>query len=197
MNQPTSLIVCPTSHMGRGWLYAFEEYYKNAFFQNSGQGNVQSILDGTVRFRPDEPDDSRLGDAGQTPVQDVRVTLSGDGNEFHATTTSLGKYSFTKVPPGEYSIDAQLPGYRLDWAPDRLSLAPIGCVAAELLMKVDRRVQGMTRDDSGAPVPDALVEMVSTNQNLKRWEQPVLLGVSDENGHYASTAYHQARIIWA
>jgi len=51
-------------------------------------------------------------------------------------------------------------------------------------MKVDRRVQGTVRDDDGAPVSGALVEMVSTNKQLKQWEQTVLLDVSDESGHY-------------
>jgi hypothetical protein len=70
-------------------------------------------------------------------------------------------------------------------APDGVSLAPDGCVEADLLMKVDRRVQGIVRDDNGAPVRGALVEMVSTNQQLKQWERPVLLDVSDESGQYA------------
>ena len=64
-------------------------------------------------------------------------------------------------------------------------LAPNGCVEADLLMKVDRRVQGIVRDDNGAPVSGALVEMVSTNEKLKQWERPVLLDVSDESGRYA------------
>lgn len=56
-------------------------------------GRAITHVDGTVRFRPDEPEDSQLGDAGRTPMKDVRITLTGAGNEFHATTTSVGKYS--------------------------------------------------------------------------------------------------------
>jgi hypothetical protein len=154
------------------------------FLKLLSEGTAVTHVDGTVRFRPDEPEDSRLGDAGRTPMKDVRITLSGEGKEFQATTTSVGRYAFTKLPPGKYTIAADLAGYRLDWAPHGVSLAPNGCVEADLLMKVDRRVQGVVRDDNGVPVAGALVEMVSTNQQLKPWEQPVLLGVSDENGQY-------------
>ena len=155
------------------------------FLQLLSGGKAVTHVDGSVRFRPDEPEDSRLGDAGRTPMKDVQITLSGEGKQFHATTTSDGRYSFTKLPPGKYTIAADLAGYSLDWAPDDLSLAPNGCVEADLLMKVDRRVQGVVRDDNGARASGVLIEMVSTNQQLKQWERPVLLDVSDESGEYA------------
>jgi hypothetical protein len=109
----------------------------------------------------------------------LRATLSGDGKQFHSTTTSIGSYSFSKLPPGEYTVDANLSGYSLAWAPESIKLAANGCVEANLLMEIDRRVQGVVRDDDGAPVSHVLVKIVSTNQHLKRWEQPVLLDVSD------------------
>ena len=152
------------------------------YLKQYAAGNVTTHIDGTVRYRPDDPDDR---DEERTPMKDVRVTLSGDGKQFHATTTSAGRYSVSNLPPGEYTIDADLSGYRLDWAPDSVTLAANGCAAANLLMKVDRRVQGVVLDGNGAPVQGALVEMVSTNRQLKRSEHPVLLDVSDENGHYA------------
>ena len=152
--------------------------------QQYSAGRTATYIDGTVRFRPDEPEDSDLGDAGRTPLKDVRVTLSGNGTQFSTTTTSAGRYSFPNLAPGEYAVSAELSGYRVDWAPESVNLVANGCAEANLLMKVDRRVRGRIRDDNGEPVSGALVEMVSTNQQLKRWEQPVLLDVSDEIGDY-------------
>lgn len=154
-----------------------------AFLKEYSAGKVTTHIDGTVRFRPDEPDDSKLGEAGRTPMKDVQVTLAGSGRTYRAVTNSIGGYSFSGIPPGEYNIDAELPGFRLNWAPDVI-LAAKGCMAADMLMKVDRRVTGTIRDDNGAAVSGALVEMTSTNDNLKRWQQPVLLDESDENGRY-------------
>jgi len=155
-----------------------------AFLELFSSGKVTTLVDGTVRFRPDEPEDSRLGEAGRTPLKDVQVTLSGNGKHFRATTTSAGSYSFLNLDPGEYMVDADLSGYRLDWAPDSVVLLANSCFEANLLMKVDRRIEGNVRDDRGTPVSGALVEMVSTNEQLKRSEQPVLLDISDEDGHY-------------
>ncbi len=152
-----------------------------SFLEKYRAGKVTTHIDGTVRFRPDEPMDS---DERRTPLQNVRVTLSGDGREFHAMTDSVGRYTFSNVAPGEYTVDAELPGYRTNWVPDQVTLAEKGCAEADILMKVDRRVQGVVRDASGTPVGGARVEMSSTNAQLKLWEQPILLDVSDENGHY-------------
>jgi hypothetical protein len=153
------------------------------FLRQYSAGKVTTHIDGTVRYRPDEPDDSKLGEAGRTPMKDVRVTLSGPGKTYRAVTNSVGGYSFSDIPPGQYEIDAEMPGFRLNWAPDVI-LAANGCVSADMLMKADRRVMGTVRDVAGAPVSGTLVEMISTNDRLKRWEQPVLLGESDENGRY-------------
>lgn len=156
-----------------------------AFLDQYSSGRATTHVDGTVRFRPEEPDDSRLGEAGRTPLKNVQVTLSGNGNIFRATTTSAGSYSFLNLDPGEYTVEADLSGYRLDWAPDSIVLVANGCFEANLLMKVDRRIEGRVRDKRGAPVSGALVEMVSADENLKRSEQPILLDISDEDGHYA------------
>jgi len=45
MTQPTSLIVCPTSHMDWDWINSFEEYYKTDINGGDGTVPVQVILD--------------------------------------------------------------------------------------------------------------------------------------------------------
>jgi hypothetical protein len=155
------------------------------FLRQYKTGNVATQISGTVRFRPDEPEDSKLGDAGRVPLGDVRVTLSGDGIQLGATTTPLGRYSFSNIAPGEYTVDAQLAGYRIIFAQPPFKLGVNGCLEANLLMKIDRRVAGKVLDSSGSPVKGALIEMVSTDPKLKRWEKPVLLDESHEKGHYA------------
>jgi hypothetical protein len=154
------------------------------FLKEYSAGAVRTHISGIVRYRPDEPEDSKLGDEGRTPMKDVRVTVSSGGKEFSTDTNSLGQYFFTGLPAGQYEIDAQSSGYRLNWAPNNLTLRANGCLEANMLMKVDRRVYGVVRDANGAPASGVIVEMMSVNRQLKRWEQPVLLGISDPNGKY-------------
>lgn len=116
----------------RGVEYAAEDL---AFLKQYGTGYAATHISGTVRFRPDEPDDSKLGDAGRTPLNNVQITLSGDGVQFSAQTNPSGDYLFENMAPGRYSVAADLTGYRLYRAPNEITLAANGCAQADLLMK--------------------------------------------------------------
>jgi len=105
------------------------------FLKQYSTGEVPTHISGTVRYRPDEPEDSKLGDLGRTPMKDVKVTVSSNDQQFSASTNSLGQYSFTGLPAGQYDVDAELSGYRLNWAPNGLTLHPNGCLEANMLMK--------------------------------------------------------------
>jgi hypothetical protein len=136
---------------------------------------------GTIRFRPDDPDDER---EERTTLRGVRVTLSSAGREFHATTDVAGRYSISGLPQGEYEIAAELPNYHVDGEPDEITLHAYGCVQADLLMMADRRVAGIVRNENGSVVDGALVEMIRTDRLLKPWEQPILRAISDDDGSY-------------
>lgn len=157
------------------------------FLKEYDKANTKTHVSGKVRFQPDEPDepdDIELGERGSTPIKGATVTLTSGERELHTITDAAGDYSFIGLTPGEYEIGAELPGYRLDRAPDGIRLRAGGCAQANLLMTVDRRVYGVVRDEKGAPVQGALVEMVSTDRRLKRWQKPVLLDISTEDGTY-------------
>lgn len=147
-------------------------------------GKTNTQVSGTIRYRPDEPNDSRLGDEGRTPMKDVSVTISGAGRPFRTKTDASGRYSISGLPPGNYEVNAELAGYRMNWAMSEIQVAAKGCAVVDVLMKVDRRVQGTLRSGDGRPVAGALVEMVPTKPNSKRWENPILLAESDERGFY-------------
>lgn len=156
-----------------------------AFLKQYSAGRVTTRIYGTVRFRPDDAEDSA---EGRTPLKGVSLTLSSGGKKFHATTDSVGMYSLSNLPPGEYAVDVDLSGYhlnRLGWGMDNVMLRANGCAVADLLMKVDTKVEGTVLDNDGAPVSDALVEMVSTEQKPDRRARFGPRSVTDRNGHYA------------
>jgi len=154
------------------------------FLRSYLAGETMTKIYGRVRYRPDKPDEGGLGTAGRTPMKDVTVNVSGAGRSFQAKTDANGRYSVSGLPAGQYEIDAELPGYRTNGAIGELQLAPGGCAVADVLMNVDRRVHGTVRSDDGRPVAGALVEMVPTKPGSKRWQDPILLDVSDEDGSY-------------
>lgn len=87
------------------------------FLEKRSAGKTTTHVSGTVRYRAHEPDDSDLGDDDGSPLTNVIVSLTTEGRTLQTTTDVSGVYSFPAVSPGEYEIMADLPGYRLDWAP--------------------------------------------------------------------------------
>ena len=161
--------------------YADEDLH---FLDTYVHGKTATEISGTVRFSPDEADDTSLDTEGGTPMKDVRVTIVSEGREYGATTDASGRYSISRIPAGTYEIRAELAGYGTNWTVDQIALAPRGCAVADVLMKVDRRVQGITRSGDGRPLAGVLVELVPTSPNPKRWLNPILIGESDEHGAY-------------
>ncbi len=154
------------------------------FLDDYSAGSVSTHVDGKVWFQPDGSDDD---EEKRVPLKGVKVTLVGGTTLLSAKSTVSGRFAIANVPPATYSLLAELAGYSLEWAPESVTVAPNGCADVDLLMKVDRRVQGLVLDNNGAPVSNALVELVSLQPGLKPWEQPTLLDVSDEQGHYSVT----------
>lgn len=179
---PTGAIPARGCTRSRAVEYADEDLQ---FLKNYVAGKTITQISGTVLYRPDESDDSRLGEQGRTPLKDVSVTISGANGSYKAKTDATGRYAVSNIPPGQYEVNAELGGYRAVWVRDEFQLAEKGCAVADVLMKVDRRVAGIVRSRDGEPVAGALVEMVPTKPRSERWQNPVLLDVSDKNGLYA------------
>jgi hypothetical protein len=153
------------------------------FLNQYAAGSVSTFIAGTVRFRPDEPQDSKLDDRGRTPLRGVKITLRGTGGISRMVTDFLGNFKFTNLPSGHYTIDAELPGYFLNWGPEDIELRANGCVQPlDLLMKIDRRAEGVVTDQKGAPIRGARVEMIQVD-GQSSWP-PVLLSSTDEKGWF-------------
>jgi TonB family protein len=106
----------------------------------SAQGRADGILTGTV------------SDATGAVVPGVAVTVSGGQVEFQTVTDQVGRYQFATLPPGLYSVSAQLPGF---------SNAPVGRIQVQssqtsiqnLTLAVGAIAQKVTVSVAGQPKP--------------------------------------------
>ena len=155
------------------------------FLKQYSAGRVITHVSGSVSLQPDPSEDRSSQDGDAIPMKDVRVTVLMDGRHFSTHTNSLGQYSFTRLPPGEYEITAEFPGHRQTDTPEEFTLYPNGCIESDLTMKVARRVKGVVQDENGTPVPEIMVEMVPVKRKPERWRGPILLAITDEQGRYA------------
>jgi hypothetical protein len=180
---PTGAIPARGCTRNRAVEYADEDL---KFLKALVAGKSSTEVSGTVRYRSDEPDDSRLGDRGRTPMKDVSIMISGEGRIFRAKTGARGRYSISSIPPGKYAVKAELNGYRTNWVTDEIKLAPSGCVMADALMKVDRRAGRHRSIERRSASAGRHGGDDSHKRSSERWKDPVLLDISNEKGSMRS-----------
>ena len=93
------------------------------------------------------------------PLKKVAITLEGDKDPT-ATTTSDGKFSFTNIPPGDYTIKAERVGY-LESPETVVTLQP-GEVKKDFVVKLTPQavISGRVLDEDGDPVPGSRVAYI-------------------------------------
>jgi hypothetical protein len=151
------------------------------FLEQYALGKVKTQVSGTVRFRPERAEDT---EAARTPIRGVHIDLKGKEKQFEALTDAAGHYAFPDLPADEYRIGAQLDGYSVNWIIEKISLQSKACVVSDVLMKVDRRIQGVVRDERGAAVSGAAVELIPTQVEPDSKYLFTLDSVSDDDGRY-------------
>lgn len=126
---PTGAIPARGCTRSRAVEYAQEDLQ---FLGACLEGSTTTEVSGTVRYRPDEPDDSKRGELGRTGMKDVSITISGSGQTFRTATDASGRYSISG-PAGGYEIGFDLAGYRTNWAKEEIQLGAKGCAVADAL----------------------------------------------------------------
>jgi hypothetical protein len=91
------------------------------------------------------------------------ITISNDAVSFKATTGPTGRFSLQDLPPGEYSVRADLTPYRMDPNPIRFSLTnsenghlrvpEAGCGYTEVELATASSIDGIVLDPSGKGAP--------------------------------------------
>ncbi len=152
-----------------------------AFLDEYAKGKTVNQISGRVRYRPD---DSSAHPERRTPLPRVRVALTDRSRRYFAETDAKGLYLFTGLPAGVYRLEVESPGFRMDGGSRTLELAPNACSTGDVLMKDDRRVRGVVRNEDGSPARGAPVELALAEPYPEPWRNPVLFSTTDNQGRY-------------
>lgn len=116
-------------------------------------------------------------------VTNAKVTATAGTNVFTTTTGTDGRFRFSGLTPGKYSVAIEMPA---DLSPQRtrnVEVADRGCAQVDYYATLDGRIQGRLVDQtgkSGGIEAVSLVPLVSIKEKRPRnfWD------VSDENGDF-------------
>src|SRR5215468_6189933 len=121
----------------------------------SGQ-TATSSLAGTVR-------DST---GGVLPGVNLTITNQATGQQRHVVTDSNGSYFATSLPIGEYTIKAELPGFKTEVRQGIvLQLGRQG--NADLFMEVGNVSEEVTVEEAAAPLQTASAELSEVIDNTR------------------------------
>jgi len=129
------------------------------------------------------------------PLQDVEVSIYNSENREitrHGMTSSDGRFIFTSVPAGKYSLMGAAHGYRAQGFRQHgdffigIAVGPdLDSEHIAFRLFADARIEGKVLDDTGEPVRQASVSLYVRNTDSGRQlTRQLTSAVTDDRGHY-------------
>lgn len=100
-------------------------------------------------------------------MAEVNVYLRNSERVFQTVSDAAGTFEFTRVPPGEYELNTDLPKY-LGGSQERVRVVDKGCQKVVMWIQGTGEIKGRVLDANGEPVRAGIVSIFSAD------------GVSDE-----------------
>jgi 5-hydroxyisourate hydrolase-like protein (transthyretin family) len=129
------------------------------------------------------------------PLQDVEVSIySSENRELarHVMTSSDGRFVFTSVPAGKYTLTGTAHGYRPQGFHQHgdyfvgIAVGPdLDSEHITFRLVADARIEGKVLDDTGEPVRQASVSLYVRNSDSGRQlTRQLTSAATDDRGHY-------------
>ena len=96
-------------------------------------------------------------------IKGVRITAEGpNGQKFETFTSDDGTYKMSGLPPGIYTVRADVPSYlHLDRdEPEKVEVPNKGCASVGFLTRTDGRIAGVVRDAAGKLAPEKYIDLI-------------------------------------
>ena len=127
-----------------------------AYLKTALHPSATGRIFGIVQYQrnPDE-------DYQPRPIRNYCVELSGGGKTRTAVTDEDGRYEFTGVVAGRYSIHVDVPSGEHAYSPREVTLAdPRGCAAGDFWVALDGRITVRVLDAEQRPVPGLVLDLI-------------------------------------
>ncbi|HEU4769271.1 MAG TPA: carboxypeptidase-like regulatory domain-containing protein, partial [Pyrinomonadaceae bacterium] len=124
-------------------------------------------------------------------LQNIKVTVEGNGQTLEVLTDSEGRYEFKGVPQGTYRLRAELPSY-LSYDAHAINISGRGCVPLDIAAQSRAKISGKVEDVNGkslvqvrislVPADEPLTEMLSEDNQKDR---PKVFTTTDQQGAFS------------
>jgi hypothetical protein len=119
----------------------------------------------------------------ETYLDNIKITIEGNGRRFETTTNKEGYYQVGGLPPGQYNVKADISDGQSSYSQLTVNVVDRGCAARDFYLHVNGQISGRVFDEKDNPLPNIKVDIISAKdaQDLSpkgKW------GYTDKDGHY-------------
>jgi hypothetical protein len=119
----------------------------------------------------------------ETYLDNIKITIEGNGRRFETTTNKDGYYQASGLAPGRYNVKAGLSDSQNSHFESTVDVVDRGCAARDLFLPVNGQISGRVFDENDNPIPNNKVDIISAKdaQDLSpkgKW------GYTDKDGRY-------------
>jgi len=152
-----------------------------AYFRAIPEVGTGGLVYGRVKKRtPPLSFDNRYQ---ETYLDNIKITIEGNGRRFETTTNKDGYYQVSGLAPGKYNVKAGISDSQNFHSESTVDVVDRGCAARDFYLHVNGQISGRVFDDNDNPLPNIRVDIISAKdaQNLSpkgKW------GSTDKDGRY-------------
>jgi hypothetical protein len=135
------------------------------------------------------------GVADYPMLNGATVSMQGSGGKTTTTTGEDGRFNFTNVSPGNYSLSAALAGFTPKSAAYDVRVPAHGCGAAVISMSTNAGVAGTVLREDGSPAPEVPVEMAFADPRFWGACSGVCSTTTDDKGRFRFSSLPAGKFV--
>src|SRR5262245_45014509 len=97
----------------------------------------------------------------ETYLDNIKITIEGNGKRFETTTNGDGQYRVSGLTPGQYTVMAYISESLSSRSHLKIDLVDRGCVARDFNVYVNGQISGRVLDEKGDPRRNIKVDIIS------------------------------------
>jgi hypothetical protein len=130
-----------------------------AYFRAIPETGAGSLVYGRVKkWTMPLSDDSSYQ---ETYLDNIKITIEGNGRRFETTTNKDGYYQVSGLAPGQYKVKADISDSQDSYSQSTVNVVDRGCAARDFFLRVNGQISGIVFDEKDNPLPNVKVDIIS------------------------------------
>jgi hypothetical protein len=119
----------------------------------------------------------------ETYLDNIKVTVDGNGRKFETTTNKDGYYQVSGLAPGQYNVNAGISDSQNSLSQETVDIVDRGCAGRDFFLYVNGQISGRVFNENDNPLPNIRVDIISA-KDAQALSPKGKWGYTDKDGRY-------------